>query len=110
MLRAAGSDPSLFGWVAAILGSGFVKPGREDSPHLVFDRIRARIYCAFAGHDEILPASLPAEVAQRLQAARVVVHPRVRHGYCFPHRAAYNEAAAEADWQAIAALRSAARG
>jgi carboxymethylenebutenolidase len=108
MLHAAGSEPALFGWIAAILGSGFVKPGREDSPHLVSEKIRAEIYCAFAGDDEVLPASLPAEVEQRLQAARtdhsVVVHPRMRHGYCFPHRTAYDTAAAEADWQAIAAM------
>ncbi len=114
MLHVVGSEPVLFGWAAAILGSGFVKPSRADSPHLVFDRIRAGVYCAFAGDDEILPASLPDEVEQRLKAARtdhsVVVHPRVRHGYCFAHRAAYDAAAAETDWQAIAALRSKARG
>jgi carboxymethylenebutenolidase len=116
MLHVAGSEPALFGWIAAILGSGFVKPGRDDSPHLVFEKIRAQIYCAFAGDDEVLPASLPGEVQQRLQAAHtdhsVIVHPRVRHGYCFPHRPAYESAAAEADWQAIAAMasRSAARG
>ena len=115
MLHVAGTEPALFGWVAAILGSGFVKPGRADSPHLVFDRIRARVYCAFAAADEILPASLPAEVEERLTAARaehrVVVHPGVRHGYCFPDRAAYDREAAEADWCAVAALREgAARG
>jgi carboxymethylenebutenolidase len=110
MLHVAGNQPAMFGWVAAILGSGFVKPGREDSPHLVSDRISATVYCAFAAADEILPASLPAEVAQRLPSARIVVHPRVRHGYCFPHRAAYDQEAAEADWHAIAALRSAPRG
>jgi carboxymethylenebutenolidase len=116
MLHMAGTEPATFGWVAAILGSGFVKPGRGDSPQLVLDRIRAAIYCAFAGDDEVLPASLPSEVQHRLKVARtdhrVVVHPRVRHGYCFPHRAAYDRNAAVADWQAIAAmaLRSNARG
>jgi carboxymethylenebutenolidase len=108
MLHVAGSEPALFGWIAAILGSGFVKPGRADSPHLGFEKISAQIYCAFAGDDEVLPASLPAEVQQRLQAARtdysVVVHPRVRHGYCFPHRPAYDHEAAEADWRAISTM------
>jgi len=106
-LRAAATFPDEIAACASVLGFGFVTED-SDSPHLLFARIRAEIYCAFAERDDIIPSTVPERLAAELKAlpnvvSEVVVHPGTRHPYAFPDRAVYDRAA-EADWAKIFAM------
>lgn len=106
-LLAAGTFPDDIGAAVAVLGFGFIND-RADSPHLSFAKAKAEFYCAFAQHDEIVPDSVPRDLAAFLAASRIahrfVTHPGTRHPYAFPDRTVYDRAAAEADWQHVFAL------
>lgn len=104
-LRLAVDFPGQFRALISILGVGFVRPGDPDSPHLRLGEISGGAYFGFAGEDEIIPASAVEELRQVMAASgvehEITVHPGVRHGYAFPDRAVYSEAAAEDDWTRI---------
>jgi carboxymethylenebutenolidase len=106
-LLAAGTFPDEIGAAATVLGFGFMSD-RSDSPHLSFAKAEAEFYCAFAEHDDIVPDSVPRELAAYLAASpiphRFVTHRGTRHPYAFPDRTVYDQAAAEADWEHIFAL------
>jgi carboxymethylenebutenolidase len=106
-LLAAGTYPDEIGAAATVLGFGFIND-RADSPHLSFAKAKAELYCAFAEHDDIVPDSVPRDLAAFLDASpiphRFVTHRGTRHPYAFPDRTVYDRAAAEADWEHIFAL------
>ena len=100
-LLAAASLPHDIGAAASILGFAF--PGRD-----ALARIHGEIYCAFAEHDDIIPAEVPdnlADVLTDLPApSRLVVHPGARHPYVFPDRAVHDAKAAAEDWRSVFAM------
>jgi carboxymethylenebutenolidase len=106
-LLAAGTFPDEVAAAATVLGFGFIAQG-ADSPHLTFAQAKAELYCAFAEHDDIVPASVPSALAEQLKQAgtphRIVIHPGTRHPYAFPDRTVYDQHAAEADWVEIFAM------
>ena len=99
-LLAAATFPNEIAAAASILGFGFA--------HETLGDIRGEIYCAFAEHDNIIPAAVPAELAKALARlalpARVTVHAGARHPYVFPDRAVHDAAAAAEDWTAVFAM------
>jgi carboxymethylenebutenolidase len=108
-LRAAATFPDEIAACASVLGFGFVTEN-SNSPHLLFPRIRAEIYCAFAEHDDVIPPTVPERLAAELKAlpnivSELVIHPGTRHPYAFPDRAVYDRAA-ETDWTKIFAMFS----
>lgn len=106
-LLAATRLPEVIRAAACILGVGFIKD-TPDSPHLSLGQLRGPVYCGFAENDHIIPAAdverLRAIFGENGVAAEIVVHPRARHGYCFPNRDVYDRDAAERDWTAITAM------
>jgi carboxymethylenebutenolidase len=106
-LLAATWMPEAIRATACVLGVGFVKD-TTDSPHLALGKLRGPVYCAFAEDDHIIPAAdverLRTFFREHEVASEIVVHPRARHGYCFPNRDVYDRQAAERDWAAIGAM------
>jgi dienelactone hydrolase len=100
-MLAAASFPADIGAAASILGFAF--PGRE-----VLARVRGEIYCAFAEHDDIIPAEVPDNLASVLTdlavPSRLVVHAGARHPYVFPDRTVYDAKAAAEDWASVFAM------
>jgi carboxymethylenebutenolidase len=100
-LLAAASFPGEIAAAASILGFAF--PGRD-----ALARISGEIYCAFAEHDDIIPAEVPDNLASLLTdlpaPSRLVVHPGVRHPYIFPDRAVHDARAAAEDWASVFAM------
>jgi carboxymethylenebutenolidase len=100
-LTAAGMFPGDIAAASSILGFAF--PPRD-----LLARVGGEIYCAFAGHDEIIPADVAANLAKLLTdlpvPSRLIVHPKARHPYVFPDRAVYDAKAAAADWASIFAM------
>jgi carboxymethylenebutenolidase len=100
-LGAAASFPGDIGAAASILGFRF--PERD-----VLARINGEIYCAFAEHDDIIPAEVPDSLASVLSdlplPSRLVVHPGARHPYIFPDRAVHDAKAAAEDWANVFAM------
>ena len=100
-LLAAASFPGDIATGASILGFRF--PERA-----ALARIRGEIYCAFAEHDDIIPAEVPDDLARELSElslpSHLVVHPRARHPYVFPDRAVHDPRAAAEDWATVFAM------
>lgn len=92
---------------ASIYGTELIT-GKLDSPHMLAAQATGRLYVAIAEHDIYAPAS----EAEPLRAlfngaavdAEVEVVPGVDHGFCFPERPSYDEAAAEHVWVKLVAL------
>jgi carboxymethylenebutenolidase len=106
-ILAASVFPDTIRAAASMLGFGITASGR-DIAKAWLTKIKAPIYCAFAEDDDIIPASVPAELASVLAElpidARLVIHPGARHPYVFPDRTIYDPAAAGRDWDAIFAM------
>lgn len=96
--------PTRIGSAASLYGVGIVTD-KEDSPHLLLDRIRAELYYAFAEKDAHVPDAHIQGLRDALKKtdvkAEVKVFPGTEHGFCFPERAAYDPEAAEATWAKI---------
>lgn len=89
---------------ASLYGVGIVTD-KEDSPHLIVDRIKGELYYAFAETDQ----SVPEHVIPALKAAldkagtryQLEVLPNTLHGFCFAERQAYAPEASEHTWSRI---------
>ena len=97
-LSAAGTFPDRVGAAASIHGVSLATD-RPDSPHLLLDRVRARIYVAVAETDtEFLPAEA-VKLKTALEAAGVShemeTYPGTRHGFAVNGRLVYDTVAAE---------------
>ncbi len=92
---------------ASLYGVGIVTD-KEDSPHLLLDKIKGEVYYAFAEHDQSVPdhvvPDLKAALARTDVKATVKVFPGTHHGFCFAERAVYEPLAAEATWTDIFAM------
>ena len=89
---------------ASLYGVGIVTD-KEDSPHLLLDKIKGELYYAFAETDHAVPTHIPGELKKALDKADVKyelkVFPGTQHGFCFPERTVYDTLAAEETWSKI---------
>jgi carboxymethylenebutenolidase len=92
---------------ASLYGVGIITD-KEDSPHLLLDRIKGELYYAFAETDQAVPAHIPGDLKKALDKAdakyELKVFPGTHHGFCFPERAVYDTLAAEETWSKIFAM------
>jgi carboxymethylenebutenolidase len=92
---------------ASLYGVGIITD-KEDSPHLLLDKIKGELYYAFAETDHAVPAHIPGELKQALDKVdakyELKVFPGTHHGFCFPERAVYDTLAAEETWSKIFAM------
>ena len=93
---------------AVSLHGGQLGTAAVDSPHRYADRLRAELYLGYASDDDLVPQEHIDTLLAALDASGVTylaeVHPGTRHGYTFPERHCYNEAAAERSWERVLAL------
>jgi len=92
---------------ASLYGVGIITD-KEDSPHLLLDKIKGELYYAFAETDQAVPTHIPGELKQALDKVdakyELKVFPGAHHGFCFPERAVYDTLAAEETWSKIFAM------
>ena len=107
VVTAAGKFPQRIAAAASLYGIGIVTD-KEDSPHLLADRIKAELYLGFAEVDPDVPAPVIPTLKRALDNAKVEYTCEIvkgtHHGYCFPARKDYNAAAAEETWTKLFAL------
>ncbi|MBW2242855.1 MAG: dienelactone hydrolase family protein [Deltaproteobacteria bacterium] len=103
-LAAAAAFPQRFAAVASIYGTPLVTD-RDDSPHLMLDRISGELYFACAEFDSYAPREQIDALAIHLEAAgtnhRIEWYPGTQHGFAFPQRDAYHELGAERHWERL---------
>jgi carboxymethylenebutenolidase len=95
---AAAEFPDTFAASASLYGVGIVT-AKDDTPHLKVKDIKGEIYYGFAETDSTVPSyvipALKAELDAHGVDYKLDVHPGTEHGFCFPLRDVYDEAAAE---------------
>lgn len=95
---AAAEFPETFAASASLYGVGIVT-AKDDTPHLKVKDIKGEIYYGFAETDSTVPSyvipALKAELDAHGIDYKLEVHPGTEHGFCFPLRDVYDEAAAE---------------
>lgn len=95
---AAGTFPDVFAANASLYGVGIVT-AEDDSSHFLVRNIKGEMYYGFAETDSTVPSyvipTLKAELEEHNINYELEIHPDTGHGFCFPNRDAYNEAAAE---------------
>jgi carboxymethylenebutenolidase len=105
--NAAAFYPHRIASAASLYGVGIITD-KEDSPHLLLDRIRGELYYAFAETDRSVPAHIPGELEGLLKKHSIKhelkVFPGTEHGFAFPERAIYNTLAAEETWDKMLAM------
>jgi carboxymethylenebutenolidase len=105
--NAAACYPHRIASAASLYGVGIVTD-KEDSPHLLLDRIKGELYYAFAETDRSVPPHIPGELKGLLEKHgikhEVKVFPGTEHGFAFPERAIYNTLAAEETWDKMFAM------
>lgn len=107
IVTVAGTFPDRFAANVSLYGVWIVTE-HDDSPHLLADKIEGEMYLAFAETDDWVPDNVIPDLTATLDANGVVheieTYPDTEHGYAFPQRPVYNEAAAEATWTKMFAL------
>ena len=105
--NAAAYYPHRIASAASLYGVGIITD-KEDSPHLLLDRIKGELYYAFAETDRAVPPHIPGELTGLLDKHGVKhetkVFPGTEHGFAVPERAVYNTLAAEETWEKMFAL------
>lgn len=105
-LCVAGHFADRFAAVASYHGGG-LETDAPDSPHLLADRIRARVYVAGAIEDRFFPDEMKQRLEQALTAAGVThtveTYP-AHHGWVPTDMPAYDAAEAEHHWRTIVPL------
>ena len=95
---AAATFPDIFAANASLYGVGIVT-AQDDSPHLRVQDIKGEMYFGFAETDGTVPSYVIPTLKSALDEHSVNyvldVHPGTEHGFCFPSRDVYVEAAAE---------------
>lgn len=99
--------PTRMAAAAALYGIGIVTD-KEDSPHLLFDRVKGELYFAFAEVDPAVPATVIPALTDALEKAgvrhTVKTVQGTHHGYQFSARPDFDPNAAEATWDELFAL------
>jgi carboxymethylenebutenolidase len=103
----AGSLPDRVA-VAASFHGAYLVTGAPSSPHLLAERIRARVYVGWADEDGSFTPDNAATLEAVLTAAGVhhqlERYAGARHGFAVPSSPSYDAAAAERHWQRLLAL------
>jgi carboxymethylenebutenolidase len=106
-LIVAGHFPDRIAAAASFHGGQLADPDDPDSPHLLADRIRARVCVAAAENDRSFPSDQYERLEQALTAAGVKhsieTYPAA-HGFAVPDNPTYDAAADERHWTALAHL------
>ena len=93
--------PTRFAASASLYGVGIVTD-KEDSPHLLLDKVQGELYYGFAETDGSVPEHVIPELKKALDKAdtkyKLEVLPGTQHGFCFAERAVYHPVAAEQAW------------
>jgi carboxymethylenebutenolidase len=104
-LMVAGRVPDRVAAAMSFHGGGLAAENDPGSPHLLADRIRAAVYVGAAKNDSSYPPAQSAVLEAALTAGGVehlIEWYPAEHGYAVPDTAAYDEAAAEKHWNAMA--------
>lgn len=103
-IAAAVVYPEQFRAMASMHGGRLVT-ALDDSPHRLIPRMRAEAYFAWAQDDPAAPEGHAVVVEQALKARglpyQLERHPGALHGFTFPERYCYHEAAAERVWMRL---------
>ena len=95
---AAAEFADVFAASASLYGVGIVT-SKDDSPHFRVGEIKGEMYYGFAETDGTVPAYVIPTLQHELDTHQIdhvlEVHPGTEHGFCFPKRDVYDEAAAE---------------
>jgi len=107
-MKTAAARPDRVGAAASFHG-GFLVTDRQDSPHLLAPRIRARMYFAIASDDDRrepqVKDKLREAFSQSKAQAEIEVYPNALHGWCVPDsRNSYSTADADRAWIKLLAL------
>ena len=106
-LAAAARYPDRVKAAASFYGTWLVNDA-EESPHLTFGQVKGRVYIACAEHDALAPLNMVDELLRLFEAAgspgEIEMYPGVHHGFAFPERKIYDQAAAERHWERLFAL------
>jgi carboxymethylenebutenolidase len=108
-LTMAGRLPDRVAAAASFHGGGLVTDG-ADSPHLLVDRMTAKVYVGGAENDVSFTADHAERLAKALTSAGVdhrIEWYQAAHGFAVPDNEPYDEAAAERHWAAMAETFSA---
>lgn len=93
---------------AACIHPGGLVTDAPESPHRDASEIRGSIYIAAADEDPSFTAEQRETLGRALEAARVdytmEFFAGARHGFAVPDHTAYDEAAAERQWERVVAL------
>jgi carboxymethylenebutenolidase len=108
VLKTAAALPDRVGAGASFHG-GFLVTGKPDSPHLLADKIKARLYFAIASDDDKREPEVKNQLEDAFRAAKVraeiQVYPNALHGWCVPDsKAAENKVDAERAWGKLVEL------
>jgi carboxymethylenebutenolidase len=107
VVAAAGTFPDQIGAGASLYGPRIVTD-QPESPHLLADKIKGELYLGYAEHDPFVEDSEIPDLQAALDANGVTyaleTHPGTEHGFCFPERPAYAEAAAGKVWETVFAM------
>lgn len=106
-LVTAAHHPDQVGAAASFHGGYLATEDNPESPHLMVDRITAKVLIAAAEDDRAFPADQYERLEKALTEAGVThtmsTYP-AKHGFAVPDNDTYDEAAAERHWQALADL------
>jgi carboxymethylenebutenolidase len=93
---------------AASFHGGLLATDDELSPHLLVDRIRARVYVGAADNDGTYPPAMAARFVEALMDAHVEhrhdLYAGAAHGWTMSDFPVYDEDAAERHWRELVAL------
>ena len=77
---------------------------KDDSPHLVADKIKGELYLAFAEKDKWVPKATLSQIKKSFSKYKnclIEVYPSTDHGFAFPERNTYVKEAAEIHWKKL---------
>jgi carboxymethylenebutenolidase len=104
---AAARFPHRIAAAASLYGVDIVTD-KDDSPHLIVDRVAGELYYAFAETDPAVPdnviPTLKAALDKNGKKYKLEIFPGTHHGFAFPERATYDTFAAEDTWAKVFAL------
>ena len=106
-LAAAARYPDRVAAAASFYGTWLVSDAAA-SPHLSLAKVKGELYIACAEMDELAPLAMVAELRTLFDAAgspgEIEIYPGVHHGFAFPQRKVYDQAAAERHWERLIGL------
>ena len=107
VLAAAARFADRIAAAASFYGTWLVNDA-EESPHLNLGKARGELYISCAEFDELAPLDMVAELQSLFDASgnagELEIHPDVHHGFAFPSRTIYDQAASERHWERLIAL------